>query len=333
MTFSSRLPAIALVAVMMMWSSSFVVIRAIGEHVSPAAMAEGRLIAASVVLLAWWTWRFRGRLLATVPRGKTLALLVGYGALWFALYTVLVNAAEQHLDAGTTALLVNVAPIVVAVLAGVLLREGFPPLLMAGIAVSFAGAAIIALSGPGRHDGVGVALAVAAALLYGISVVAQKVVLRDTDPLTATALGCLVGVVVLAPYGPRLIAELSAAPASSAVGVGYLGLAPTAAGFLLWAYALAHTPASLTISASYAVPALSIVGSWVFLSEVPGATGLLGGILCLAGVAIARLRPSARYAMVGSSISSWFSRARSGKKPCVTPQATACARVVTPIRR
>ncbi|GAB17394.1 hypothetical protein GOEFS_031_00030 [Gordonia effusa NBRC 100432] len=272
-----------------MWSSSFVVIRSIGEDVSPAAMAEGRLLAASVVLLGCWVWRYRGRLLATIPRGMTLALLVGYGAMWFAIYTVLVNAAEQHLDAGTTALLVNIAPIVVAVLAGIFLREGFPPLLMVGIAVSFAGAAIIAFSGPGRHDRIGVALAIAAALLYGVSVVAQKLVLAKTDPLTATALGCAVGTLVLAPYAPTLISELASAPVSSTAGVVYLGLAPTAAGFLLWAYALAHTPAGLTISASYAVPALSIVGSWIFLSEGPGIAGLVGGVLCLAGVAIARI--------------------------------------------
>ncbi|MFW0789441.1 DMT family transporter [Gordonia sp. CPCC 205333] len=284
------LPTVALVAVMVMWSSSFVVIRGIGEHVSPAAMAEGRLLAASVVLLTWWGWRFRGRLVATIPRGTTLLLLVGYGAMWFAIYTVLVNAAEQHLDAGTTALLVNIAPIVVAVLAGVFLREGFPPLLMVGIAVSFAGAAIIALSGPGRHDRIGVALAIAAALLYGISVIAQKLVLAKTDPLTATALGCAVGAIVLAPYALTLIRELTAAPVGSTVGVVYLGLAPTAAGFLLWAYALAHTPAGLSISASYAVPALSIAGSWIFLSEGPGTAGLVGGALCLAGVAIARLK-------------------------------------------
>lgn len=299
---SSRLPAIALVAVMLMWSSSFVVIRSIGEHVSPAAMAEGRLIAASVALLGCWVWRFRGRLLATVPRGSTLALLIGYGVLWFALYTVLVNAAEQHLDAGTTSLLVNIAPIIVALLAGIVLREGFPPYLVVGVAVSFAGAAVIALSGPGRHDGVGVALAIAAALLYGISVVAQKVVLRDTDPLTATALGCAAGALVLAPYLPALVAELNAAPASSTVGVVYLGLAPTAAGFLLWAYALAHMPAGLTISSSYAVPALSIIGSWIFLSEVPGVAGVIGGVLCLAGVAITRITSSRRYALVDRRI-------------------------------
>ncbi|MDF0531497.1 EamA family transporter [Tsukamurella sp. 8F] len=297
------LPALALAAVMLMWSSSFVVIRHIVAFVEPAPMAEGRLLVGSVVLVTLWSWRFRSRVATALPRGRTLWLTVGYGALWFALYTVLVNAAEQHLDAGTTALLVNIAPIVVAVLAGTFLREGFPPLLVVGIAVSFAGAAVIALAGPGRHDMLGVALAVVAALLYGISVVAQKLVLRDADALTATALGCLVGALVLLPYAPRLWNELAAGPVSATVGVVYLGLAPTALAFLLWAYALAHTPAGVTASSSYAVPALSILGSWAFLSETPSAVGLAGGALCLAGVAIARLpRRRRRAVMTGTDI-------------------------------
>ncbi|GAA4386326.1 DMT family transporter [Tsukamurella soli] len=301
------LPALALVAVMAMWSSAFVVIRAIGPRVAPAPMAEGRLLVGASLLLAVWSWhlaRTDRSLRDALPRGRALWLIGAYGALWFAVYTVLVNAAERHLDAGTTALLVNIAPIVVAVLAGAVLREGFPPLLMVGIAISFGGAAVIAFSGSGRRDGVGVAFAVAAALLYGISVVAQKLSLRDTDPLTATALGATVGAIVLLPYAPRLVRELAAAPVGDTVAVVYLGLAPTAAAFLLWAYALAHTPAGVTASSSYAVPALSILESWLLLSETPSAAGWLGGALCLAGVAVARLRlPRRREVTTAADIS------------------------------
>ncbi len=46
--------------------------------------------------------------------------------LWFAGYTLVLNIAERHLDAGTTAMLVNVAPLLVALVAGVVLKEGFP---------------------------------------------------------------------------------------------------------------------------------------------------------------------------------------------------------------
>ncbi|NMD57967.1 MULTISPECIES: DMT family transporter [Tsukamurella] len=307
---TKRLPALALVAVMFAWASAFVVIRGLGSgpapHISPIAMAEGRLLVGAAVLGVIWGMNALYNGGVRLPRGRTLALTVGYGALWFALYTVLVNAAEQHLDAGTTALLVNIAPIIVAVLAGAFLHEGFPPLLVVGIAISFAGAAVIAFTGDGRRDGAGVALAVAAALLYGISVVAQKLVLRTVDPLTATALGAGVGAIVLLPWAPRLFDELAAAPIGSTVGVVYLGLVPTALAFLLWAYALAHTSAGVAASSSYAVPALSILLSWIFLSETPTAWGLLGGALCLVGVAVSRIR-------IGSS----------GRRPGAAPTATA----------
>jgi drug/metabolite transporter (DMT)-like permease len=283
----SRLPTLALVAVVTGWASAFVAIRAIAPFVDPAPMAAGRLLVGALALLA--ALAIRG---GTRPRGRALTLTIGYGALWFALYTVLVNAAEQHLDAGTTALLVNIAPIVVAVLAGAFLGEGFPPLLLVGIAVSFAGVAIIAFAGSGHRDTVGVLLAVAAALLYAISVVAQKLVLRTVDPLSATAIGAAVGAIVMLPWLPRLVDQLGHARWEVSAGIVYLGLIPTALAFLLWAYALGNLPAGVTISAGYAVPTLSVLMSWALLGEAPGPVALIGGALSLAGVAIARLRPA-----------------------------------------
>lgn len=321
---TKRLPALALVAVMFAWASAFVVIRGLGPHISPIAMAEGRLLVGAAVLGVIWGMHALHHGGVRLPRGRTLALTVGYGALWFALYTVLVNAAEQHLDAGTTALLVNIAPIIVAVLAGSFLHEGFPPLLVVGIAISFAGAAVIAFTGDSRRDGAGVALAVAAALLYGISVVAQKLVLRTVDPLTATALGAGVGAIVLLPWAPQLFRELAAAPIGSTVGVLYLGLVPTALAFLLWAYALAHTPAGVTASSSYAVPGLSIVLSWAFLAETPTAWGLLGGVLCLVGVAVSRItvRPSGRRPAAGPTATA--ARPAESARPTATPAGASC---------
>ena len=47
-------------------------------------------------------------------------------------------------------MLVNVAPILVAVVAGRLLGEGYPRPLLVGIVVSFTGVAMIAVGGSGR---------------------------------------------------------------------------------------------------------------------------------------------------------------------------------------
>src|SRR6185436_16072783 len=99
------------------------------------SMALGRLVVGSVALVAVVAFRSRRAL----PRGRPLALVLAYGVLWFGLYAILLNAAERHLDAGTAALIVNVGPILIAVLAGIYLREGFPRGLVTGLAVAFGG--------------------------------------------------------------------------------------------------------------------------------------------------------------------------------------------------
>src|SRR3712207_7466045 len=126
-------------------------------------------------------------------------------------------------------MLVNAAPILIAVLAGVWLREGFPRWLVAGLAVAFAGVLLIGLAGRGSGgDLVGVLLCVVAAVTYAVGVVAQKPVLRRLPPLQVTAIACAIGAVCCLPWTGALVAELSAAPASSVLGVVYLGVVPTA---------------------------------------------------------------------------------------------------------
>ena len=76
----------------------------------------------------------------------------------------------------------------------------------------------------------------------------------------------------------------------------YLGLVPTALAFTTWGYALARMPASKLGATTYIVPAIVVMLSWLLLDEVPGWLSILGGVLCLAGVAISRRRRRARVA-------------------------------------
>jgi drug/metabolite transporter (DMT)-like permease len=202
------------------------------------------------------------------------------------------NAAERHLDAGTAAMLVNVAPILVAVAAGALLGEGWPRPLLVGIAVSFAGVTIIAVDGAtGRTDGLGIVLGLVTAVLYAAGVLAQKVALRTTDGLTATWLGCAVGTAVLLPVAPQAVAELTRAPIPAVVAVVYLGVFPTALAFTTWAYTLARMDAGRLGVTTYLVPPIAILAAWPLLGEVPPVLAVVGGVVCLVGVALSRRRP------------------------------------------
>jgi drug/metabolite transporter (DMT)-like permease len=270
---------------MLLWASAFIVIRAIGDHYSPGALALGRMLAGSVALSA-----VALVVRPTLPRGRPLLLVIAYGALWFGLYAVLVNASERHLDAGTAALVVNLGPILIAVLAGLYLGEGFPRSLIAGLAIAFVGVAVIAAAtSTGRHDVAGVLFALGAAALYAVGVLLQKRALGSVGAFAATWLGCLFGAVVCLPFTPGLVREAAAAPASATLGVIYLGLFPTAIAFGTWAYALKRTTAGKLSSSSYLVPGIAVLLSWLALGEAPSVLALIGGVLCLAGVAVTRL--------------------------------------------
>ena len=284
---SNNLAVVAAIVTVLLWASSFVVIRFVGETLSPGAMAFTRLAAGAVVLVVI-ALRYR----RPVPRGRALGLVIGYGLLWFAAYTVLLNWAEQHLDAGTAALLVNFAPILVAVFAGLFMGEGFPKPLVIGILIAFAGVLLIALGGSGgsHNDELGIILGLITAVLYAAGVLMQKVALRTVDAVTATWVGCLAGLLATVPFAPQAIDELADASAGAITGVIFLGVGPTAIAFLTWAYALTRTDAGKMAATTLAVPAIAIGLSWIFLGEVPTPLGLVGGAMALTGVAISRRR-------------------------------------------
>jgi drug/metabolite transporter (DMT)-like permease len=270
-----------------LWASAFVGIRSAGHHLSPGALVLGRLLVGSVAL---GVLAFARR--EPLPARRDLRGIAICGALWFALYGVALNAAERRVDAGTAAMLVNIGPILIALLAGALLREGFPRSLLVGCAIAFAGAVVIgaATSKHGLVPSWGAVLCVVAALAYAGGVIAQKPVLARVSPLQMTWLACTAGALACLPFAGSLWHDASRAPASALAWTVYLGVVPTAIGFVAWAYALSRTTAGRMGSTTYLVTPIAIVLGWLVLGETPPALALLGGALCLAGVVVARRR-------------------------------------------
>jgi drug/metabolite transporter (DMT)-like permease len=278
----------AALTTVVLWASAFVAIRFADRQLGPGELALGRLLVACVALGVVMVARGE-----RPPKGRSLMFTVICGLLWLGVYNVALNAAERRIDAGTAALLVNTGPIFIAILAGLLLREGFPRALLAGCAVAFTGAAVIAV-GVSRHGvqaGWGAALCIIAALAYAFGVVAQKPALRDASALSVTWTACTVAAIACLPYGPSLVHQLGHAGGSTVVWTVYLGLGPTAIGFGLWAFALARMNAGQLGIATYLVPPLAVLLGWILLSETPPVLALPGGLLCLAGVALSRRRP------------------------------------------
>src|SRR5438105_13180930 len=167
------LPLLAALVSVVLWASAFVGIRAAGRAFSPGALALGRLLVGSVLL---------GGLQATRPyvrpTRRELALLLLAGLLWFGVYNVVLNDAERRVDAGTAAMLVLVAPIIIVALAAVFLNERTTPNLLLGGALAFAGVVVIGVATTSQHAPLaGVVLCLGAALASAVGVVSEQPVL------------------------------------------------------------------------------------------------------------------------------------------------------------
>ncbi len=250
----SRLGIAAVVVTVVLWASAFVGIRAVGPSFSPGPLTLGRLAVAAVVLGLVVLPQFRKA--AAFPSGREWWPILAYGVMWFGGYNVALNAAEHMLDAGTAALLINVNPILVAVMAGIILKEGFPRWLIIGSLVAFGGVAVIALGSGQRStaDVAGVLLCLLAAALAAVSVIVQKPVLRKFPAAQATWFGIMVGAVCCLPFSGQLVAELQAAPLPATLALVYLGVFPTAIAFTTWAYALSLIDAGRLAATTYLVP-------------------------------------------------------------------------------
>jgi len=285
-----HLPLLAALTSVVLWAAAFVGIRAAGRSFSPGPLALGRLAIGSALLGAVVLSRPTIR-----PTRRELALLVLAGLLWFGVYQVVLNEAERRVDAGTASMLVLIAPIFIVALAAAFLKERTTPNLLLGGALAFAGVVVIGLATSSRSASlVGVVLCLLAALASAIGMVAEKPVLNRIAALQATWTCCVVGALFCLPYTPQLVREWRVAPGSGIAWLLFLGVFPTSIAFTTWAYALARGSAGRVAATAYLVPPITIVMSWLILGEAPSAIAVLGGGLCLVGVAIARKAPAVR---------------------------------------
>ena len=275
-----------------LWAAAFIGIRFAGPHYSAGGLSFLRMLVGTGAL-AVIAWR-RG---LTLPPRRIVPGLIAWGVGWFCLYNLALNTAEHTIDAGTAAMLVNLAPLLVVLFSGLFGGEGFPRGLLIGAPISFAGVVLIATQSGGQHATlIGVLLGIASAVLYASCTLIQKRFLRSIGGTSLTFWGALAGTIALLPWAPDAARTAAHAPASAMVAVVLLGLLSTGIAFTTWAFVLARVSAGQTSSTTYAVPAVAIVLSWLLLGEAPTPMMLVGGVLCLLGVALTRLIKDRRAA-------------------------------------
>jgi drug/metabolite transporter (DMT)-like permease len=96
----------------------------------------------------------------------------------------------------------------------------------------------------------------------------------------------IAGTIMTLPVVPLGWDQIRSPSAGAWIGAFYLGLLPSALGFVLWAYAVARLPVAACTSLLYLVPPVAVVIAWLWLGEVPIAAEVLGSVVVIAGVVV-----------------------------------------------
>ncbi len=287
-----------LLLVFLIWSNSFLAVRALvgedvpaGERLAPVELVEARFVPVALWCLLWFALvpearRAARRLLAEHPvLTPSLGLLNVWG------YNLAFAAGHQRVAAGTGSLITALNPILTFFLTALLGQEKLSWRKAASLAVAFGGLYVVVVHGAGRQveaayltDALVLTLAPCSWALY---TVLGKPLLARHPPLHTTFLTlglASLPTLPLAAFDRRFQNHLAAWGPGRWGSALFLSLACTVLAFWLWFEAVKRLPASTAAAFVFLNAPLTVGFEWLWFRRVPQPAFIAGGLLVLTGV-------------------------------------------------
>ena len=283
--------AVAMIAIYLVWGSTYLAIRFAVETIPPFIMAGTRYLLPGVLLLVWR--RLAGD---PAPTGKQwiagsivgLFLLLGGNGL--------LTWAEQRVESGVAALIIATAPIWMVLFNAFLIRKRPRWQVIVGLLTGFGG--ILLLIGPdifaGRdplYDLPGMGILLLAALLWAIGSIYSRDANLPRSPLMGTGIESVAGSAGLflasLVTGEWKSFNIAAVSLQSLWGLLYLIIFGTLIGFVAYTWLLRNAPISLVSTYAYVNPLVAIMlGSWLAKESlnwqvVLSATIIIGSVILI----------------------------------------------------
>ena len=264
-----------------LWASAFPAIRVAAPHLGVLGLSLARLAVATaaLALLALTPWLSVRR-----PARRDLPLIAACAFFGMAAYQLLLNWGELYVPAGTASIIVASAPLVSVAIAAGAFGERLTFLKLLGSGIALAGVGVVSASRSGLSVSGSLWIIVGATVVQGIYHPLTKPLLQRYSGLEVATYAMVGGTLMLLPTLPFAWQDLAAAGSSAWWSAVYLGLMPSALGFVLWGYAVARLSIATSTSLLYLVPPLAVLIAFVWLDEIPLASELLGGLIVILGV-------------------------------------------------
>lgn len=252
------------------------------EHFAPILVAALRFGIAGLVGVAIWGWP-KAPLRLLLP-ASTCAIGVPYGLSYVGL---------AQLDVSVTVLLVQLEAPILILLSAATLRERPGRREASGIALAVLGALFVAGTPSAAANPVAVSFVILSMAVWAVGQVqVRRLGIEGDGPALLGALALLatpqlaLTSLIVERGQARMIIEASAIVWGQVL---YLGLAMTVLGIGLWYRLIALYPIHAVAPMLLLVPVVSVTGGVLWLGETLEPATAIGGILILAGVAVATL--------------------------------------------
>jgi len=267
------------------WGFTWIVLKTLAAYMGPFDLVAWRYALGSGLLFAIMV--ASGKSLEPPPWGLTLAI----GLSQTAAFSCLSQFALITGAAGQVAMLSYTMPFWVVLFAWLILRQPPTAWHLAGGALAAVG--LIAIMAPWRGSTglISSALAVMSGAAWALGTVFSKMMFQRHAPkvLNLTAWQMLLGTAFTLPFA---VLQNQTAPdwrPELILGLIYLSIISTAAGWLLWLQVVRRVSATLASMSSLGVPVMALVLAWLLLGERPDALETGGIILILAGLVVVNL--------------------------------------------
>lgn len=281
-------PVVALIAAMVLWASSFIALKLAFAAYDPMVVIFGRMVTASLCFLP-----FAGMVKRNLPRREDLPALVFMLVCEPCLYFLLEAAALKNTSASQAGMITAMLPLMVAIAAGLYLKEAIGLRTILGFLLAIIGACLLSLAAESNHDAPNPVLGnfyefLAMVCATGYTIALKRLTARY-EPLFLTALQASAGSVFFLPFlflpSAELPTRLVAVPALSIV---YLGIFVTMGAYGLYNFAVSRVPASQASAYVNLIPVITVVLGWMVLGERFTALQYAASALVIAGVAMSQ---------------------------------------------
>ncbi|MBM7505361.1 DMT family transporter [Agromyces aurantiacus] len=274
------------------WAGNYVFGEMVTREISPISLTFLRWAFAALPLLAlaWVVERPDWRVALREWKLHLLQSLLGLTG-----YTLLLYAGLGLTGAVNAAVLSAVNPATIALGAAIFLRERLTRVQVAGLVIAFAGVTVVLTGGDlgllvAQGFGAGDLLVIGSVLAWTVySLIARRLV---TPPITATSVQAVFAVVTMLPVVAIAGLSLPSSPAG-ALGLAYIVLFPSMAGYALWNIGAARVGPSRAGIFLNLLPVFTVLIALAFGAtiELPA---LIGGAVVIVGVYLTLRPPSAR---------------------------------------